>query len=75
MPHYVAYGCTRKVRAAVQTKGEKISYHKVPEDKVVRKSRSVRKHDYQNVTSKLFSKLAFKGFLSAFYTRIVSEIS
>ena len=30
------YRCTPKVRAAAQSKGEKISYHKLPEDKAVR---------------------------------------
>ena len=38
MPHCVAYGCTPKARAAAQAKGENISYHKFPEDKVVRKA-------------------------------------
>ena len=38
MPHCVAYGCTLKVRAAAQAKGERVSYHKFPEDKAVRKA-------------------------------------
>ena len=32
------YGCTLKVRAAVQAKREKKAYHKLPEDKAVRKA-------------------------------------
>lgn len=38
MPHFLAYGCTPKPRAAVQAKGEKISYYIFQEDKVATKA-------------------------------------
>ena len=70
MPHCLVYGCTPKARAAAQAKREKISYHKFPEDRVVRKARIAKIERQKN-----FYKNAFKGFLSTFDKRIDSEIS
>ena len=70
MPHCFAYGWKPKAIAAVQAKGEKISFHKSPEDKLVRKAWIAKIKREKFVISKNSRACSLH-----FYKRIASEIS